>query len=568
MRIQEVKINNFRSFKNENLISLEKTCKNLFLLGENGSGKSSFCRAVNIFFDASDKRRTESIISKQFRKPFFYEVIEENSSIEIVFSDDRKFKLNKDGFDTDDFDVLSQIRRIKGFLEYKNLLPIYLYANRERNNLFRLFVEGPFSKLRNPKTNKLISTEWFSRTKTKLSTEFFQGVFELATNLEEKINSILKYFDPNIEIAFKSKKTWTTGVLYLEAKVNGAKLINYGDYFNEAKLVALSISIYLAIILKQKEENGNENNPVLNILILDDIFIGMDMSNRIPLLKVLQCMFNDYQIIITSFDEAWYNLSQFYLEDAAWKFLKIFSNSTNHSPQSYILDNKLDDYTEKARFYYDNFDYPACANYQRKAFEKKIKDILPFNLLHYPTEEGPIKKNDKLITNFKNLIDYLKDCMLDTDVFDDFKLYTKILLNPLSHDNSESPVYKREIEALFKILDRLNDIDNKILKKVSEEDKQILKLSIKGSDNIWYQYKYELVDNLRRITQDGKIGYAPCRITIIAKKTGSDQWKECTDSDCQYISEEYDELCSFHGVESKDYIQAFRTNKNISIAEL
>lgn len=570
MKIKKIKINNYRSFREEKHISFDTTGKNLFICGENGSGKSSFCRALNTFFDASDKRRTESIASKILRKPFKNQPLFENYCIQVEFSDGNLVSFDKDGYNIEDIEFLSQIRRMKGFLEYKNLLPIYLNSNREKYNLFRIFVEGPFSKLRNPKTNLQISTEWSADKKVNLSTEFYQGISQLATSLEEKINIILKYFIPNVEISFKSRKTWTTGELYLNVKVDDHELINYGDYFNEAKLVALSISIYLSVILKQKEQYDNSKDDDLKVLILDDIFIGMDMSNRIPLLKVLQDLFNDYQVIITSFDDSWYNLSKFYLGEKSWKFVKIFSNSENQStPQSFIFDDYLDDYEEKARLYYKKFDYPACANYQRKAFEKKIKNILPFNLLHHPTEEGEIKKNGKMMSNFNNLIKYLSDCKLDTDVFNEFKLYTKILLNPLSHDNSESPIYRKEIEVLFSILDEMNKIENKILKKVSTKENSTLIVSINGSDDIWYNYKYELVDNLRRIKQGDKIGYAPCRVILLKTKVGTEPWVDKKGEKCVLLSKVYKNLCSTHHiVEPEDYSVVFKTNKGIPIAEL
>ena len=125
----------------------------------------------------------------------------------------------------------------------QNLIPIYL-TDKKKNNLFRLFVEGPFATLRNPLTKKLISTEWNNRKSIKLTPDFYKGVFSLADELVNSINIFLKYFDPNLKITFKSRKTWTTGEIYVEVFIKEKKIKNYNDYFNEAKLVALSISIY------------------------------------------------------------------------------------------------------------------------------------------------------------------------------------------------------------------------------------------------------------------------------------------------------------------------------------
>lgn len=566
MKIKSLKLNNYRSFIGENIISFDNSGKNIFIQGENGSGKSSICKSLNDFFEASDKRKTLSLATNTFRNPFSNTTENVKKLIEIQFTDGTIYTFTENGFESPEFEVIANIRRLKGFLEYKNLLPIYLYSNRKSKNLFRLFVEGPFAKLRNPITGRNVENEWDSDKKDSLTPEFHQGVFQLAKALEETVNLILKYFDPSIIVKFTTRKVWTTGALFLEVRVNGRKLLNYGDYFNEAKLVALSISIYLAVILKQKEQNGLET---CKLLILDDIFIGMDMSNRIPLLKVIGELFDDYQIVITSFDENWFRLSRFYLTTEKWKFFKVFSKFEKpHIPKSFIYDNTIDNYIEKANHFFESFDYPTCANYLRKAFEKQFKELLPYNLSHCFNEEGEIKPNSKLNTNFENLIKFLSDSKLDTDSLVDFSLYTKILLNPLSHDNLESPIYKRELESAFLLFERLQLINKKPLKEVNSKTSNIFKLSVKNQNDIWFQYKYELVDNLYRITFDKNIGYSKSRVICVASKTGGSEWVEVQDGEKISLENEYERICILHGTEIQDYTTAYRTNKDLSIAEL
>ncbi len=566
MKIKSLTLNNFRSYIGNTNINLENKGKSLFIYGENGSGKSSICKSINDLIDASDKRRTKSIASKIFRTPFANIRTKEDKYIEICFTNGESFRFNKTGFENETFELLSKIRKLKGFLEYKNLIPIYLYSDKDKHNLFRLLVEGPLAKLKNPKTNKLIETEWNNRKKEKLTTKFYQGVFDLAKSLESKINTILKYFDSHLMIRFLARKTWTTGELYLEVFINGIKLVNYGEYFNEAKLVALTISIFLAVIYKQKEENESD---ACRLLILDDVFIGMDMSNRIPLLKVIEEIFTDYQVIITTFDEKWFQLSQLYLPSQNWKFIKAFSKFEQpHIPRTIIHDRTLDNYKEKAKLFFDQFDYPTAANYLRKAFEKQFKELLPFNKANHIAENGEVAPNSKLNSNYEKLVEVLKECKLDTKVLDEFSLYAKILLNPLSHDNSQSPVYRRELESAFEVLNKLEKIEKKVLRDVSGTERNILKLSVQGNDNTWYQYKYELVDNLTRYTQTINVGYLKCRIIPIASKSGNDNWIEITDGDKTFLELEYNRVCNLHSAEIKDYTKAFRTNRDITIEEL
>ena len=58
---------------------------------------------------------------------------------------------------------------------------------------------------------------------------------------------------------------------------------DYNQVLNEARLSAISTCIYLASI---------KNNPQAieyKLLFLDDIFIGLDMGNRLPILKMRLC---------------------------------------------------------------------------------------------------------------------------------------------------------------------------------------------------------------------------------------------------------------------------------------
>lgn len=567
MRIQKIHLNNFRSFRSLNEIDLGNQGKNLFLYGENGSGKSSFCRALNFFFEATDNRRSKNLINKHLKNNEFKNIENlDDKYISLFFTNSISIRLDEFGYNsTEKIETLNNIRRTKGFLEYKNLVPIYL-TNKTKNNLFRLFVEGPFSTLRNPITKKLISTQWNNRKSEDLNQDFYKGVFQLAKNLEEKTNSILKYFDPSLTISFKTRKTWTTGEIYAEVSILDHTLTNYNDYFNEAKLVALSISIYLAIILKQGEQHNNDN---LKILILDDIFIGMDLGNRIPLLKIINDIFYDYQVFITTFDENWYKMAKFYLKDSKWKFLKAYTgNESKVYPKTFLFDNEKEDYLNKALYYFDHFDYPACANYQRKFIEKKLKTILPYNLLHSSHENGTIKNNDKLSTNFTNFINYIKEAKLDPAPFSDFKLYSKIILNPLSHDNSSSPIFKMEVSSVFKIIEELNNIETKTIIETRPKEVKILKLSIKDNNENWFQYKFQVVDNLRRISHKQNEGYSKCRVILTAKKKGKSSWETIESNEKEYLEDKYLSLCKHHNIESGDYLNEYKTNNKISLYNL
>ena len=63
----------------------------------------------------------------------------------------------------------------------------------------------------------------------------------------------------------------------------------------------IAISIYLGTI-----KHHVQGIPC-KVLFLDDIFIGLDISNRLPLReRILESEFPDYQVFITTYDKPVY----------------------------------------------------------------------------------------------------------------------------------------------------------------------------------------------------------------------------------------------------------------------
>lgn len=131
---------------------------------------------------------------------------------------------------------------------------------------------------------------------------------------------------------------------------------------NEARLSAIAISIYFGMIKRHPQNRPHK------ILFLDDIFIGLDMSNRLPLLDILEEQFSDYQVFITTYDKTWFKYVRGFLNQK-WKTLEFYAEEIDdgyESPKIYDGTNLI----TKAREHYQNSDYKASAVYARSAFEK------------------------------------------------------------------------------------------------------------------------------------------------------------------------------------------------------
>jgi hypothetical protein len=87
------------------------------------------------------------------------------------------------------------------------------------------------------------------------------------------------------------------------------------------------------------------------ILFLYDIFIGLDIANRLPLLNILKSEFPDYQIFITTYDKPWYEYAKSYLEGTEnWKTLEFYAQETKEGYEIPLINDG--DFLQKAEKYY------------------------------------------------------------------------------------------------------------------------------------------------------------------------------------------------------------------------
>ncbi len=81
MKIESVKIENFRSFKNETIVLDNYTC----FVGSNGSGKSTFLNALNVFFRQYKDSKTD--LSKLTSEDFHHKNTNEPIKITVIFTE-------------------------------------------------------------------------------------------------------------------------------------------------------------------------------------------------------------------------------------------------------------------------------------------------------------------------------------------------------------------------------------------------------------------------------------------------------------------------------------------------
>ncbi|HEY3369982.1 MAG TPA: hypothetical protein VGK10_03985 [Prolixibacteraceae bacterium] len=565
-RITQITLTNYRAFYNEEN-KLDKyqiklpLGENLLVYGENGSGKSSLYKAMEDFFLSA---KEQLIIEHNLYTEGLPNLPE--TAIKINFSNKSAFeftRLNSSALNNAFFNNTTA-----AFLTYKDILNTYfldLHDKGHNPNLFNLFVTNFLTYLTDASGSQEIYEELESfrnhvKTFEKAHNKLIKGIVDrdrkeeifniLKENLNtkknelnnrlsalfipviEKVNNYLeKYFNFNFHVSLKNKDRYLSlrfskklpklnESLIFNIKLYGKKLEGkaYQTFLNEARLSALAISTYFAALKIESDRLANQN---LKFLFLDDIFIGLDTSNRIPLLEILNSDFKEFQIFLTTYDRNWFEVAKRWSTNSPLKFksIELYSVENKLSAGSFemplIIDPSMN-YFEKAKLYYQKKDYPAAANYLRKACENELKRILPLNLqLMEKKSTGAILAIEELGKLFEKFNEYGTKNNLDMTKFIQFNTYTKIIYNSLSHDDLIAPHYKKEIEDGITLVTEFQNIKSKLILEIGHSPMKI-KLWSKGDlTKTLYNYEINLSENLYWIQQgnpDPKFTNSNCTI--------------------------------------------------------
>ena len=477
MNIQTVKITNYKAFLGTHKIAVGG--KNLFIYGENGSGKTSFYYALKDFFQSS----IEDIDLAELEHIAVAEEKRGRTAIEVTFKPDcqgrnRKksyhFDANTNDSRTEGDTSIRDGNRLKSFLTYKHLLGIHHLKKHESINLFDLLVKGVLKHFKYSLTNgKELGELWaavedtvnrttgreYNITKKKNDVKAAIRVFNEAFGELFKPDSpeyilkharpLLQYFNHNVELDLNFPQVRPNADcdavegnrVDVELKYAGKKIETPHLFLNEARLSAIAISIYLGMIKRHVQ------GIPCKVLFLDDIFIGLDIGNRLPLLKILEREFPEYQIFITTYDKPWYEYAKGFLDNGKWKTMEFYAQTDSEGFEIPFAVNNSD-LIAKAKAHLAQSDYKAAAVYTRSAFEKLIRKHCE-------------KKGKKVV--FKSRLkdhttahfwDVIKDDIPDgtkTEV----ETYRALVLNPFSHYTTNRHEIKSELKAAIAAVETL-----------------------------------------------------------------------------------------------------------------
>jgi energy-coupling factor transporter ATP-binding protein EcfA2 len=474
MRIKKIEIQNFRAFYGN--FEIELGGKNLLLYGENGSGKSSLFYALKLFLESANAKTEFS----EHRNIF----VEKNEEGFIKLTLDNG--VNYEWSEADTFptaSIILEADKIKGFLDYKNLLEThFLHSQRNENsvNLFHLLVENLLTNYQDPSSGKQIGEVWQSiksKPKPRKSNKnyddklnernaeisFMNDILRLALlDLQKEANKLLDFFNYNTDFQFESFSIENQNIS-IGIKFFGESIKNHHAFLNEARLSAIALSIYFASILKQP-------NSDLRILALDDVLVGLDMANRLPVIDILEQHFSEHQVFFITHDKLWFEMMRMRVQrNEKWKNAELYSSQNNGLELPVYVENKK--YLERAKEHLEANDYKAAAVYARSAFEEVLKNFCKKKdiKIKYRDNIKELKSDDfwqeiksieveirqgkkpKLKHQYPDKFDVL---FTDLTIVDEIELYRNVVLNPLSHSqiiNITKDEVSKAIDAVAKL---------------------------------------------------------------------------------------------------------------------
>lgn len=548
-KISKLTLKNFKFFYGEVPINFER--KNVLLYGENGSGKSSIYWALYTFLQSVfktepaqvtkyfDIRHNQNLVNRFARD-------NAESAIVVEFEDESQSVTKKQiSLRTNNTKVgglVINCNQSSDFLNYKLLSKLYDFSNKNQIDLFSLFERDilmfinfdlEFKHIDGTVQNKNASDWWqymkpgmeprprmhdpeyqiFTENITNFNAEFKKYLFKIIEGANDYVQKDFKqpfklklqYVDGTYDAFLNDGTTKRNHITvppqiiltveYLHDKLAELKkdIQRPQSFLNEARLTTIALSLRFAML----DEKYIEVAP--KILVLDDLLISLDMSNRDIVLELIINKFQKYQIIMMTHDRAFFNLMKKRIEldkcSDDWSVKEIYHAEHDHGiPYPFIPDDK--DYIDQAEKYLKEFDYPASANYLRKETERLLKHLLPFNKTVEVKDSEPTKplQLDSLIENFKTHCAKFEN---DFTPFKKIKEHKDLLLNPLSHDNLDSPIYKQELLAVIATLKELRKLDYKLLVSIKDKPETFIYLAETDSDSEKWVYKIQLKENLR-----------------------------------------------------------------------
>lgn len=486
-RIAKIGLSDYRAFPSGEIyeFDLGATGKNLLLYGENGSGKTSLFRALQdlaALHPGPDNFTDLRNIFAPGEEGFLSIQLTAGMPAEFRWDYGDEHPRRTSG---QPYAALAERCR---FLDYKALLETNFVHRTSLPNLFDLLVKevlkdlpvivsGRLERLGKVYERMLAADPSTYQGKRKL-VAVDQACAEFNAALTNHLPEVVKegnrltvslgYDGLSFELTpttvsyDREKKSFTGQGITLSVQLFGKPIDHPQVFLNEARLTALALAIYLgaARLVLKSPSAGADGTIMVRLIVLDDVLIGLDLANRIPVLKILCDEFNEWQILLFTYDRVWFELAREYTEHTGqWTYLNLREMPTVPGQPSRPCIEQCPDFLTTAEKHLHNGDLIAAAVYIRAAFERKVKNVCRDRCIKIPYTPDP--KNVKADQLWQGVIDRQKERQVNGKavfippvLMNDVETVRSNILNRLSH--SETPyLVTKEVQFALETIKKL-----------------------------------------------------------------------------------------------------------------
>lgn len=425
-RLQKIEITNFKAFRKFDL-NLEG--RHLLVYGANGAGKSSLYWALYTFLQSA-RKRTDAV--KKYFDPAhaqnllnIYEQREpapRPGEIRLTFRDvasgnDHAFPISRSLHGTDDEPLIIKADLASDFITYRFFFGFSHFRNSERFNIWPLFEKEILPFCVTTGSGRQTPLDMWNRIRREdpnptasrgtggsdAYASFHQATARFSQCLDGIVKSISNeaqnFYDEHFSAGDASKVDLKLGlvtppsssggdlssfsfnkpVIEFGIQINGHTVTRPQAFLNEAKLTQLALSVRFAASLV------NLHDSEVKLLVLDDLLVSLDMSNRMKVVEILLSeTFEDYQKIILTHDMGLFREFRRALgtNHPDWECVRLEGKPSD--PKVSCQSEKSD--TQKAEDYLHGHRLDEAALCLRKACEDTAKRFIDHNEV-VPTKE-------------------------------------------------------------------------------------------------------------------------------------------------------------------------------------
>lgn len=515
LRIKRLTLTDFRAFPGPAPVHFDLDGKNLLVYGENGAGKSSIFHALRQFFSLKPEHSLENLKNVFSGQPVTAcgVAIEFNdgaagaswrfqptsgaintasiNSHEIGGPGPSREQHPAHTTDSNDTRVVQTALR-RACLDYRALLDTNYKHGDDAINLFstaldHLLADFPVTvpggttrtiaelwqvvERAKPDRHNQAARDHINQACADFNTGFRQALHALHPHIGTLLGDLIGADVAVAPFVFNGV-TYNAAHLKRDRDIDGRELtldVSFRThrlptpqlFLNEARLSALGLAIYLAGRLAC---TPTATRQALKLLVLDDVLIGLDHSNRLPVLDVLRKHFADWQIVLLTYDRVWFEMARFQLEiTGQWKYVEIFETEDVErgipSPTVRATgDNAAKTLLKQAGDFLQDHHIPAAANYTRAAFEMVLKSFCERFGVPVPFKAEPRHVDtDVLLSSVERWLEEPKKPAVKNfcqGTIERVKLFRKVVLNPYSHASPPN-IARAEVEGAIAAVEAL-----------------------------------------------------------------------------------------------------------------